>query len=426
MTDSQFNKPRMSKGHGPLLGLAMIVKDGGQLFAELMEEAEPWVDEIIVGDTGSSDQSISAATAQGARVLDVPWTNDFSAARNTVLEHCTARWILILDADEKIAPQGWQEIRQWVQERTVQSQQVAARLETRNYLPGRHGKRGWRMVPDPDPQALPNGPPSQGYSPSLKIRLFPNFMDIRFTGILHETVEAAVVDNNIPAVDLQVAIHHFGMLNEDLAKNQRYLALSRAKTAAEPHCAIAWSEQSDCATACGLYSDALEALDRALILEPGNISRRLAAGWLLKMTGQLDQADLQLNAVAGSAGVTDDQLAEACHLRAQVAMQKGCSERVPHLLGVALRLTPENGHLLNTLGAWHLSEGRAEAAETALTKAVVLLPDQEGPLLNLALLFEAAGNPTEALKFVRQALVMSPKSARARQIQTRINEAIAI
>ncbi len=426
MKDSASKKSNPPKDDRPLLGLAMIVKDGGQLFAELMAEAKPWVDEIIVGDTGSSDQSIAAAEVQGAQVLDVPWTNDFSAARNAVLEHCTARWILILDADEKIAPQGWREIHQWVTERTEQSQLVAANLETRNYLPGRHGKRGWRLVPQPDPQALPDGAPAPGYAPSLKIRLFPNFENIRFAGILHETVESSVDAHNIPAVDLHVAIHHFGMLEEDLGKNQRYLELSRAKTTAEPHNAGAWSEQSDCATACGLFNEALAALDRALILEPVNIAWRLTAGWLLKVTGQLDQADLQLNAVAGSAGVTDEQLSEACHLRAQVAMQKGCSERVPHLMAIAMRLAPGNGHLLNTLGVWHLKEGRAQEAQSALVKAVALLPDQADPLLNLALLFEAARQPEQALKFVLQALALAPKSPKAQKLQIRINEAIAI
>ena len=409
-----------------MFGLAMIVKDGGQLFAELMAEAKPYVDEIIIGDTGSSDQSIAAAEAQGARVLDVPWTNDFSAARNAVLGHCNARWILILDADEKIAPQGWQEIRQWVIDRNEQSEQVAALLETRNYLPGRHGKRGWCMVPNPDPQALPNGAPAPGYAPSLKIRLFPNFLDIHFSGILHETVETSVDVQYIPAVDLHVAIHHFGMLEEDQDKSQRYLELSRAKTAAEPHNAGAWSEHSDCATACGLFNEALAALDRGLILEPSNIAWRLTAGWLLKVTGQLDQADLQLNAVVGSAGVTDEQLSEACHWRAQIAMQNGCNERVPHLMGVARRLAPDNGPLLNTLGVWHLKEGRAQEAQGALVKAVTLLPDQADPLLNLALLFEAAGQPEKALKFVIQALALAPKSPKAHKLQTRINEAIAI
>ena len=426
MTDTESTQSKPQKDDRSLLGLAMIVKDGGQLFAELMAEAKPWVDEIIIGDTGSSDQSVAAAEAQGARVLDVPWTNDFSAARNAVLEHCNARWILILDADEKIAPQGWQEIRQWVIDRSEQSHQIAARLETRNYLPGRHGKRGWCMVPDPDPQALPNGAPSPGYAPSLKIRLFPNDLDIRFAGILHETVESSVDGQNIPAVDMHVAIHHFGMLEEDPGKNQRYLELSRAKTSAEPHNAGAWSEQSDCATACSLFNEALAALDRALILEPSNIAWRLTAGWLLKVTGQLDQADLQLNAVAGSAGVTDEQLSEACHLRAQVAMQKGFNERVPHLMAVAVRLAPGNGHLLNTLGVWHLKEGRAQEAQSALVKAAALLPDQADPLLNLALLFEAAGQPKQALKFVHQALDIAPKSPKAQKLQVRINEAIAI
>ncbi len=426
MTNTEFNKSRRPRDKAPLLGLAMIVKDGGKFFAELLADAKPWVDEIIIGDTGSNDQSIASATDCGAEILHIPWTNDFSAARNAVLDRCTASWILVLDADEKIAPQGWREIRQWVLERREQSETVAARLETRNYLPGRHGKRGWRAVLHPDPNGLPAGAPAPGFAPSLKIRLFPNIKGIRFAGILHETVETAVANLNIPAVDLRVAIHHFGMLEANSAKSLRYLELSKAKTAAEPHNATAWSEQSDCAAACGLYDEAIEALDRALILDPSNIAYRLTVGFLLKMCGRFDQADLQLNAVAGSAGVSDEQLSEACHLRAQIAIQHGGAERVPHLLAVALRLTPDNGHLLNTLGAWHLSEGRGQEAQAALVKAAALLPGHEDPLLNLALLYEAARQPDVALGFVDKALTLQPNSLRAQKLQTKINRAIAI
>ncbi len=420
MTNINSNKSNITSENQPLLGLAMIVKDGGQLFAELMKEAQPWVDEIIIGDTGSSDQSVIAAKDQGALVFDIPWTKNFSAARNAVLDHCTARWILILDADEKLSIQGWQEVVQWVKERQGESQWVAARLETRNYLPGRHGKRGWCRVPDPDPYALPSGAPADGYCPSLKIRLFPNFQNIKFSGILHETVEATVTAENIPAVDLPVPVHHFGMLKENPDKKQQYLELSRSKTEAEPHNAVAWSQLSDCATACGLFEEALSAMDRALILDPGNIARRLTAGWLLKMTDQLEQADLQLNAVAGSAGVNDDQLSEACHLRAQVAIQKGRCERVPQLLGVSIRLNPDNGHLWNTLGVWHLQEGRGEEARQALFRAATLLPHQIDPLLNLALLFEAAEQPAEALKFATKALQLVPDSAKAQKIHAQL------
>ena len=44
------------------------------------------------------------AARYGARVVQAPWENDFAKARNAGLELATKRWILILDADERLAP----------------------------------------------------------------------------------------------------------------------------------------------------------------------------------------------------------------------------------------------------------------------------------------------------------------------------------
>ena len=46
--------------------------------------------------------AVEIARQEGARVFNFPWVNDFAAARNESLRHCTSDWILILDADEAI------------------------------------------------------------------------------------------------------------------------------------------------------------------------------------------------------------------------------------------------------------------------------------------------------------------------------------
>ena len=58
------------------------------------------VDEIVVVDTGSSDDTIKIAEEYGARVFSFPWRDDFSAARNFSLSKATGDWILVVDADE--------------------------------------------------------------------------------------------------------------------------------------------------------------------------------------------------------------------------------------------------------------------------------------------------------------------------------------
>ena len=392
----------------PLLTLAMIVLDGGQNLAYLLEEASAWTDEIVIGDTGSIDGSRAVAADAGAQVFDLDWTHDFAEARNRVLRRCSGAWILCLDADERLAEADWAALRRWVESAEREKHLQAGQLVTRNYVAGRHSKRDWRPVPQDDTHALADGPPAPGFVPSAKVRLFPNRPDVEFRGRLHETVEASLREACIPVVDLIWPIHHFGTLADDPDKANRYRELARLKTVDRPHNSEAWAELADCAIACGDHQEALCAIDRALVLNPTDTARRLTAGWLLMRLGKLGPADLQLAAVAGSGQLSDAQLAEACHLRAQIAMLREQTADASPLLAIALRLYPENGYYLNTLGAWQLAMGRGEPARLALEKAAELIPENPDPHLNLGLMYEAAGHPEQAEIHLRRALDVAP------------------
>src|ERR1700742_4052585 len=84
------------------LALSMIVRNGGQDFVHCLESVRGIVDEIVIADTGSTDSSVTIAQQFGAKIIHVPWTNDFAAARNAALEAVTADWVLVLDADEQL------------------------------------------------------------------------------------------------------------------------------------------------------------------------------------------------------------------------------------------------------------------------------------------------------------------------------------
>jgi glycosyltransferase involved in cell wall biosynthesis len=67
---------------------------------------KPFVDQMIVVDTGSTDGTVKIAEDLGARVHHVVWSDDFSAARNAALDYSTAQWNLVLDADEWLGEGG--------------------------------------------------------------------------------------------------------------------------------------------------------------------------------------------------------------------------------------------------------------------------------------------------------------------------------
>ncbi len=88
----------------PTVALSMIVKNAARDLPECLASVRGGVSEIVVADTGSTDDTAAIAQKAGARVISVPWENDFSKARNFPLELVTADWVLSLDADERLDP----------------------------------------------------------------------------------------------------------------------------------------------------------------------------------------------------------------------------------------------------------------------------------------------------------------------------------
>jgi len=89
-----------------MICLTMIARNESRCLARCLNSAAPFVDEMLVVDTGSTDDTREIAIACGARVADFPWRDDFSAARNYALAQTQADWRLVLDADEWIESGG--------------------------------------------------------------------------------------------------------------------------------------------------------------------------------------------------------------------------------------------------------------------------------------------------------------------------------
>lgn len=88
------------------LAAVLIMRDEARCIARCLGSVAPFVDAMVVVDTGSTDDSVAIATACGARVHHIDWPDDFAAARNRALDLANADWNLIIDADEWIADGG--------------------------------------------------------------------------------------------------------------------------------------------------------------------------------------------------------------------------------------------------------------------------------------------------------------------------------
>src|SRR5690606_25783460 len=99
-------------GPGPCIAATLIVRNESRCITRCLDSVRPWVDRILVLDTGSTDDTVQLAEHGGAKVHHLAWPGDFSAARNHALDLADADWHLILDADEWIAS-GGETLRGW-------------------------------------------------------------------------------------------------------------------------------------------------------------------------------------------------------------------------------------------------------------------------------------------------------------------------
>lgn len=93
----------------PRISLTMIVRNEADHLAECLDHVKNEVDEIVIVDTGSTDETLSIARHYSPQVYTFTWKGDFSAARNFALQHATGDWILAIDADEvvQVEPNGF-------------------------------------------------------------------------------------------------------------------------------------------------------------------------------------------------------------------------------------------------------------------------------------------------------------------------------
>jgi glycosyltransferase involved in cell wall biosynthesis len=173
------------------LALVMIVKNEEKKLKRCIDSVKDFVNEIIIVDTGSTDNTKNIAVNNGAKVFDYEWRNDFAGARNYSLSQSTSDWNLVLDADEYILS-NHQLIRDFIEK----NNNLIGRLNIlSNYL-----DEGQEKVES-----------------TYVSRLFTN-NEIFFKGRVHEQL-----DSNLPRVNISVSVAHDGYYQTD--KTDRNLPL---------------------------------------------------------------------------------------------------------------------------------------------------------------------------------------------------------
>lgn len=82
------------------LSVCLITKNEESTLKRCIDSIKKVADEIIVVDTGSTDNTVNIAKSLRAKVYNYTWNNNFADARNAALDKCTKDWIFVIDADE--------------------------------------------------------------------------------------------------------------------------------------------------------------------------------------------------------------------------------------------------------------------------------------------------------------------------------------
>ena len=187
-----------------MLSVCMIVKNEERYIRTALESVAPCAGEIVVVDTGSTDATIAIAQSFGARIIPFEWTDNFAEARNVSISHAAGDWIMFIDADECIAPTDIRKI-----PALCANTGLAGYLFTqRNYT---ENTRFEHFEPCTGTYAEEHGAP--GFVPVSRIALFRNRPEIRFSGIIHETVGPSIQKIGGVVGKTGIAVHHYGHLH---------------------------------------------------------------------------------------------------------------------------------------------------------------------------------------------------------------------
>jgi tetratricopeptide (TPR) repeat protein len=261
----------------PRISLCMIVKNEEEVLDACLSSVRGIVDEICIVDTGSTDGTVAIAEAHGANIAHHPWTGDFSEARNKSLEMATGDWVLVLDADEELAPESGPLLRE-----TLRRKDFGAFL----------------LVID---NALGSG--SGEVMRATLVRLFRNLPSLRFRGRIHEQILPAAREAGVPVGDVPVRLIHKGYTVDMVAQRNKIqrnleLLLQQEQELPEPHpynqfqLAIEYKRKGDLQKAEQHYRRSLELIHAVDPETRAPYHAYLLYGMVLMLreSGQLDEA----------------------------------------------------------------------------------------------------------------------------------------
>jgi len=179
---------------GMLCGI-IIAKNESSCISYAVGSLMPLCSQIVVIDTGSSDETPRIAATLGCEVYFRLWDNDFSAARNYAFEFVRRDWIISLDSDEILLPFPINEVVSILQNNSI----GGISCNIRNYL---------------DNELL-------SFTDHIYTRIFRNTNEIRYKGKIHEQISESIINAGYQIANSKILIEHFGYIGNNPVKQNR-------------------------------------------------------------------------------------------------------------------------------------------------------------------------------------------------------------
>lgn len=229
------------------ISVCIIAKNEEKYIEGCLQHLKPFGFEIIVADTGSTDNTKEIAAKYADKVVDFEWIDDFSAARNFCAEHATNNWILALDCDEYMNTFDYKNIRILTQKLP----KCVGRFPLKNLVTGNDGK--------------------QGYSVDDVTRFY-NKKRFFWVNPIHEQLVRIEDPTNLvfPCFDMPMEVIHHGynISGEEMVEKQlRNLRLLGKQLERDPEDSYTWFQIGQSQFVLMNYDKAVSAYEMSLSLE---------------------------------------------------------------------------------------------------------------------------------------------------------------
>jgi len=165
------------------LSVCLIVKNEEKHLGDCLESIKDACNDLVIVDTGSTDRTIEIAKEYGANIFHHKWQDSFSVARNISLSKAIGKWILWIDADERLDPESIDELLSIVSrdEKAIYTCIIKSQYQLYDNL-----------------DVFPN------------YKLFSNGYGVKFQNRCHEQIYPSARANGFEDKRSDIIIHHIG------------------------------------------------------------------------------------------------------------------------------------------------------------------------------------------------------------------------